>query len=1449
MVFPAAPALANAPEERDYLTATMPASEGAELGAASWLVSLSEDLAYAGIASQATIVAGEGISLIGDQKAAVMNSPVKEGYAHDGGATYPLFSLQCAWKTLDTAAQDVMFYVELPELGSEMRLNSVTCNSWSFWVDPAGMDYQYLAKDGSEWVNGKISTDGSKSLDLPEGFQGYVRLKVNTAANAAQFPDAALTVQEMTFLCDRFGGDYGAVKLTGLWFVSKEDYVKIKIGDGEVLEMTDPPKPVRDYLIATMPASEGAELGAASWLVSLSEDLAYAGIASQATIVAGEGISLIGDQKAAVINSPIKEGYYHEGGATYPLFSLQCAWKTLDTAMQDVMFYVELPELGSEMRLNSITCNSWSFWVDPAGMDYQYLAKDGSEWVNGKISTDGSKSLDLPEGFQGYVRLKVNTAANAAQFPDAALTVQEMTFLCDRFGGDYGAVKLTGLWFVSKEDYVKIQVGEGEVVEMTVEPTTEPTEPTTEPTEPTTEPTEPTTEPTEPTTEPTEPITEPTTEPTEPSADYLIGKVPAQEAADLGAASSMVIISEDPAWGGISSQATIKAAEGITIIGDQRSTWIDSPICEGYFSSAGATYPLLEANCGWSELDTASQDLMFHIELPANSSEIRLWAITCNGWTFWVSPNGMEYQYLSINGNKWESGKISTDGNKTLSLPQGFQGYVRLKVNTAENAAQFPDETLQVQNFSFRAELFGGDYGPVKLGGIWFVSKEDYTKIRVENGDILEMTNGEGPGSEPTEPETTEPETTEPETTEPETTESVRDYLIGKVPAQEAADIGAASSMVIISEDPAWGGISSQATIKAGKGITVIGDQKATVIDSPIQEGYLNSNGPTYPLFQVACGWNELDTATQDLMFYIELPANSSEIRLWAITCNGWTFWVSPNGMEYQYLSMDSNTWEDGVITTDGNKTLFLPKGFQGYVRLKVDTAENAAQFPDTVLQVQDFSFRADVFGGEYGPVKLGGIWFVSKENFTKIQIGENGAVNMTNVEPLEPETTEPETEPEIPVGEYITAVMPVQESAIAGTASSMVVISEDPAWAGITSQATIKADSGITIIGKQKATVIDSPVREGYFNSSGATYPLFEVNCGWSELDTKTQDLMFYIELPGASSEIRFWAITCDGWTFWVAPEGMQYQYLSMNSKTWENGTVSADGNKTIRLPQGFKGYVRLRINTAANADQFPNTKLLIQNFSFRLELFGGEYGPAKLGGVWFVSKEDYCHIKVDGGITKVMTNYWKNNDAALSQFYELLGQLKRMDLSAASLVDRLQRLYASMSEEYQAMIKKADLDKIERYAAAADLYRPQFLGVSMKKPGSLQQSLKVGWKADKAAATQCGYRIASCGAAMLFARNYDGSSLIDENTANVVMLEGKTVNGVCSAAGDIAKEDYREDVLIRCYVVYENIQTGEQVTVWCGSYTDQSGQSNPYLKCSLFEVANYFGVPLYAK
>lgn len=454
--------------------------------------------------------------------------------------------------------------------------------------------------------------------------------------------------------------------------------------------------------------------------------------------------------------------------------------------------------------------------------------------------------------------------------------------------------------------------------------------------------------------------------------------------------------------------------------------------------------------------------------------------------------------------------------------------------------------------------------GPLKFSGVWFVSKEDLTKVQLGSGDVVKLNSGK----------------------------DTEEYLRATLPVSEGGDPGAASTMVAIGEDPAWGGIASQATIKAAEGIALIGNQKSTVIDSPINEGYFSKSGATYPLFTVDCAWQELDTANQDLMFYIELPKDSSGIRLNALACNSWSIFAEGKNMQYQYLCADSLQWQNGTVSNDENRTLTLTPGFKGYVRLKVDSAINADTFPDSKkLIVQNFSFRGEAFGGDYGPIKLGGVWFVSKEDFTDIQVNDGNVVNMTTAG----------------VRSYLLSTQPAAEAGKTHEESSLVTMEQDEAWGGIASQAYMTAAWGLTPMGEYKSTVIDSPICEGYYNESGKTYPTMAVNCGWKKLDTETQDVMFYVELPAASSGLRIKDFTCNSWSFWVNPSGMQYQYLAANDSQWRNGTISADANKDLSLPQGFKGFVRLKINTAMNAEAFPASELTIQQFTFQCDRFGG--------------------------------------------------------------------------------------------------------------------------------------------------------------------------------------------------------------------------------------------------
>lgn len=121
------------------------------------------------------------------------------------------------------------------------------------------------------------------------------------------------------------------------------------------------------------------------------------GTASQATAKIGSAITEISDRHSVTFDSPIEEGYENKKTSSY--FEINTSWAAFDMANQDLMFYIELPEAASSLRMKHICADSWAKWPAPAGMKYQYLAADGATWQEGVIDTN--KEIALTSGFKG----------------------------------------------------------------------------------------------------------------------------------------------------------------------------------------------------------------------------------------------------------------------------------------------------------------------------------------------------------------------------------------------------------------------------------------------------------------------------------------------------------------------------------------------------------------------------------------------------------------------------------------------------------------------------------------------------------------------------------------------------------------------------------------------------------------------------------------------------------------------------------------------------------------------------------------------------------------------------------------------------------------------------------------------------------------------------------------
>ena len=797
-----------------------------------------------GNASQATVKLGDPITNISDRYSWIIDSAVEEGYGEKGdgttdvGQTSNYFQFDAGWADFDMGNQDLMLYLELPEASSSIRMQHVCMDSWNKYPAPEGMTYQYLEADGNGWVQGVI--DQNKQITLTAGFKGYVRLLLNTAPNATSYAESVLDLQTLAFRIDNYGGDFGAAKIGGVWFVDKGEGYEVIVDGGEKVALTtaDPlptpsvPDPVipawnGDILTGVMAGKEWNSAGQTAGLVSYNEndDPAWAGLKSQNTLTITDSGNVLGIPRGVIVDSPIREGYFSEDTATYGRFSLGFAWKKCTPKNQDLMFYMELPEAASSIRIASICCNGWAIYVNREGMQYQYLSMDSREWKSGTI--DGYDQLNLEAGFKGFVRLIMSTATSAtgtSDYLNTELSVQNIAIMIDKFGGSYGPAKFSASWVVSKEDSRYIRVDGGNTLCMT------------------------------------DPV----------ERYYLEATTPNSETAAIGETSTLVSIGKGTDYWGIASQATAVAGESIVPFGNQKSVVLSSPAVEGYVDSRTAAIHALK--CGNNVLDYNNQDIMFYVELPMTNtgkSSFRIQDITCNYSQFWAGPVGMHYQYLPVNGSEWSSGVA--DGNKQVNLPDGFKGYVRLEVNTASNVDKFP-ETLKITQVSLRMGAYGEKYGDLKFGGVWFVSKEDFIYIGVDNAEPACMVN-----------------------------------------PPEAIVLEAASVAVETPETiwlPKVSAAAGQVTTE--NSITKISDRKAVVINS---ESVANGTSVTVDV-------NAELAEDQDVMLYVELAADSKVLFNSAFA-----------GITYKYLSINSGNW---IEANSANGQISLPAGFKGYVRLAI---------------------------------------------------------------------------------------------------------------------------------------------------------------------------------------------------------------------------------------------------------------------------------------------------------------------------------------------------------------------------------------------------------------------------------------------------------------------------------------------------------------------------------
>ena len=351
-------------------------------------------------------------------------------------------------------------------------------------------------------------------------------------------------------------------------------------------------------------------------------------------------------------------------------------------------------------------------------------------------------------------------------------------------------------------------------------------------------------------------------------------------------------------------------------------------------------------------------------------------------------------------------------------------------------------------------------------------------------------------------------------------------------------------------------------------------------------------------------------------------------------------------GWTMKYLSIDDTEWKS--FTTDANGRLFLPNGFEGYLKINMSECPLFSSWtagglnPSENYKVDYLEFVFGWVGGEYGSFDIGAFYTL---------IDDNDSVMLkldTDLAPVAMGSTAASME--------AVTVSDISANEIGAAVDDEIVSITDLGWRPGTTKAVASVGEAVTPISQNKSIVISAEDAEG--ESPNNASPCVSLH-PYAEINPQNNVFMPYIESPDYDK--NGWAIRVNSLTyqqegisdwFYSKFDNADYSYLASDGDGWINS--ESDGNGTLFLPSGFKGYVKLYLDTAkswTNASEFNrNEKYHMNSVDFVFNCVGGEYGSFVIGGMYEVVRDcDAVVISLDSGEEVSMTFYIEKMEAAL--------------------------------------------------------------------------------------------------------------------------------------------------------------------------------------------------------
>lgn len=922
---------------------------------------------------------------------------------------------------------------------------------------------------------------------------------------------------------------------------------------------------------------------------------------------------------------------------------------------------------------------------------------------------------------------------------------------------------------------------------------------------------------------------------------------------DLGVKPDTVSL-YDLGWRPGTTVATSTVQRRTTAIGFDRALVTTSSVEEAQGPYNGTPCVAFEM---YAPISAKTNTVMMYIKIPTYGTESLDpwppydWSIRCNSVrvsqeatnsiNLYSIAGDADLHYLDIKTDVWQKTSLDTAG--TFKLPSGFEGYIKFDISQFDNWSQWkssgfdPSKDYKLDSMQFVFGWLGGKYGAFEIGGVYSVLEDSFaTNLLLEGEDSpIPMVKSADA--------------------------LVANTVLADLKGEAGDEI---STDYVKITDLGYRGGKTAAKAYIAEHTGVIGNNNAIRIKTDVAEG----EGPNFATPNVSVRPSMNISALNNIaMFYFELPENASgktwSVRIRALAAvqdgaNGGNYLFSDaQGMKFEYLEADGESWESSTV--GGFGSLVLPSGFKGYVKLDLSTATHYNDWiskygfdktKNFTLREIDFIFGS--LGGEYGDFVVGGIYEVVKDtNGIEIELDGAEKVLMTKVLDRHDATIK-----------YDYSWVNVGDDA-----SATISVGDRNYYQGKTAATAVFAES-THVIGDHKVIRISAPSEEGINLMNTSPYASIFI---WCKVDPECNTFIFYMEAPKFEENGNSpWSVRMTSASFqqsgannnqWLFSDfkDFSYDYLERDGKAWVS--KQADGLGNLTLPNGFKGYIKLHLDTLPNYNTWinnngfdPEKEYSLNSLDFMFGYIGGNYGDFVLGDFYQITRESTTtKMKIDGTVYD-MTTYDSDNKKRVEDFTKLVDSINGTDLAAAVIADEANSIYAALADEYKEMLDKNSVEKLKDILKAVEIYRPKYLGVKIKAPDGGAQALKFGAVIDTATALESGYEFVSAGTVAIYELEYSGLGLVTSELEGVSVLETDVTaqDNIVTVTAVMPVEnfdDYSKYIIARFYAVYKNIETGEEITVYSGDYTYQNGNTEANFKANVIDTAGYFGVSLFSE